>query len=421
MLHWFAQIISISVLLDLVPTSFSVRINPRHRDSLQQSGADAMTFAEYVKKFNKTYGNSTADYRARQAIFERRTASIRQHNDRPDRLWTAAINHLTDWTDSELKSLRGWRGSGTASSRRTAEGQFTERQYPMASILPMATSYTHLRSLGDIQNQWACGSCWAVATGTMLNAHAEIYGAQRTFSIETILQCAPNPNHCGGEGGCEGSTVELGMNYVMHAAVPTAEAQPLRGPFQRVMHNMQGRFGMVDDCSTIRRAAELMENAKLLRSTNSQGFHPEGFYGQPYGLYGWERLPVNQYEPLLRALVEKGPVGISLSAHNLMTYGGGIFDGCKRDAVVDHAVVLIGYGAAERMFYQIQNSWGSWWGEGGRFRLLRRDDEQTWCGIDSQPELGSGCKGDPARVTVCGTCGILYDSVVPYFRRAQAR
>jgi len=133
---------------------------------------------------------------------------------------------------------------------------------------------------------------------------------------------------------------------------------------------------------------------------------------------GWEKLPENKYEPLKRALVEYGPVGVSLAADSWMSYSSGIFDGCEKDSIINHAVTLIGYGeetGSGAKWWQIKNSWGPDWGEGGNIRLLRRDDEESYCGTDHKPQDGSGCLGGPKEVTVCGTCGILYDTAVPHF------
>ena len=119
----------------------------------------------------------------------------------------------------------------------------------------------------------------------------------------------------------------------------------------------------------------------------------------------------------MRALVEKGPVAISVAATPWQSYTAGIFDGCEPDSVIDHAVVLVGYGNDDKVkekYWTIQNSWGDW-GEDGRIRILRRDSDETECGIDHQPEVGTGCDGGPKQVTVCGMCGILYDTIVPLF------
>eukprot|EP00439_Symbiodinium_sp_Y106_P050082 s5155_g6.t1 len=97
----------------------------------------------------------------------------------------------------------------------------------------------------------------------------------------------------------------------------------------------------------------------------------------------------------------------------------GIFDYCDKNAIIDHAVVLVGYGRDQQLgkkYWTILNSWGHGFGEKGMIRLLRDDkEEENWCGVDNQPELGTGCDGGPSAVRVCGMCGILYDTVVPHF------
>lgn len=35
------------------------------------------------------------------------------------------------------------------------------------------------------------------------------------------------------------------------------------------------------------------------------------------------------------------------------------------------------------------------------------------CGTDTTPSDGTGCNGGPSTVQVCGTCGILYDTLFP--------
>lgn len=32
------------------------------------------------------------------------------------------------------------------------------------------------------------------------------------------------------------------------------------------------------------------------------------------------------------------------------------------------------------------------------------------CAVDERPSDGTGCKGGPPQVTVCGACGILYQN-----------
>lgn len=103
-----------------------------------------------------------------------------------------------------------------------------------------------------------------------------------------------------------------------------------------------------------------------------------------------------------------------------MEYNGGIFDGCGKDVVVDHAVTLYGYGVDEgSKYWLIRNTWGSDWGESGFIRMKRHDDGEEYCGIDDNNQEGVGCKGDVKQVKVCGMCGMFADSVVPHFAGAK--
>ncbi|CAK0896333.1 unnamed protein product [Prorocentrum cordatum] len=141
--------------------------------------------------------------------------------------------------------------------------------------------------------------------------------------------------------------------------------------------------------------------------------------GGAFGMTGWETLPKNQYEPLARALAEKGPVAVSVAAdkevvrlrvRHLQRLRQG-------DAVIDHAVTAIGYGEQDdgHKYWLIQNSWGADWGEGGHIRL-ERHDQDTYCGMNNDPQKGVACQGETDPVPVCGMCGVLFDSVVPHFR-----
>jgi len=145
--------------------------------------------------------------------------------------------------------------------------------------------------------------------------------------------------------------------------------------------------------------------------------------GESFGMTGYTRLPENELAPVLLALYQRGPVGVSVAAGTSWSfYGKGILYACGKDAIINHAVVLVGYGEDKgKLYWQLQNSWGRRWGEDGFLRLRRHShaEESKYCGTDRRPEQGSGCKGGPKTVTVCGSCGILSDAVVPNFRQGE--
>jgi cathepsin L len=283
-------------------------------------------------------------------------------------------------------------------------------------------SWAFLNSTKRHFNQGSCGSCWAIASAVLLEAHSEIHAAEgkgRTFSAQELVSCVPNPKHCGGTGGCEGATIELAMEWTIRHGLSDDVAAPYKGVDGECLAEKQGgglSLLQIRDRSGVRSDAPTEEN--VAENEHDASVMP----GSQFGMLGWERLPENDYSAMLHALQE-GPVGISVAASDWFDYSHGVFDKCIKDSVIDHAVVLIGYGQTEDPagdgYWLLKNSWGLEWGEHGSMRLMRKtgeEDEGGWCGVDRQPELGSGCVGGPSEVKVCGTCGILYDAVVPHWQ-----
>jgi cathepsin X len=53
-------------------------------------------------------------------------------------------------------------------------------------------------------------------------------------------------------------------------------------------------------------------------------------------------------------------------------YMGGIFEDTTGDLDVTHVISVVGFGEENGVKYWIgRNSWGSWWGESGFFRVVR--------------------------------------------------
>jgi cathepsin L len=348
------------------------------------------SFESFVELHGRTYQKGSAEFEQRQALYDQRKADAELHNSLPGRLWTAGVNKLWDWTEPELQTLRGWDGS-----MRPGDGSRAVRKHTTFlqsdAELPKEKIWSNLAMAQRIRNQGDCGSCWAIATASVLEAHYEIYkGSPRTFSAQQIVACTPNPRHCGGDGGCKGATAELAMDWVLKNGCP---------------EDSDSSSGGV--CST---GSPTLAMAQILSDRNAASAAAVSL-----GMTGWETLPKNQYDPLARALAERGPVAVSVAADAWFNYESGIFNNCGKDAIIDHAVVALGYGEeAGHKYWVIQNSWGQDWGENGHIRLQRHDGDE-YCGMNNDPQKGVACEGETQPVPVCGMCGVLFDSVVPHF------
>merc|ERR1711879_696552 len=110
---------------------------------------------------------------------------------------------------------------------------------------------------------------------------------------------------------------------------------------------------------------------------------------------GWQTLPHNDMLAVMDHLANKGPLSASVAASSWGLYFGGVFDGCDydQDIVVNHAVLLVGYGtdATDGDYWLIKNSWGRSWGDimsdspdnRGYIKLRRRSE--AMCGTDFSP------------------------------------
>jgi len=114
-------------------------------------------------------------------------------------------------------------------------------------------------------------------------------------------------------------------------------------------------------------------------------------------------------QPIMDHLATVGPLAVNVDASAWSSYETGIFNGCNQtNPDIDHVVQLVGYGDG---YWLIRNSWSPTWGEKGYVRLYRGDRER--CGVDLSPQDGTGCNGGPSTVTVCGNCGLWYDTSFP--------
>lgn len=180
--------------------------------------------------------------------------------------------------------------------------------------------------LPPIKNQKSCGSCWAFGTVASLESIIKIRDkVTRNISEQQLVSCNK-------EGyGCNG------------------------GWFNHELHQTPGAVYTSDFAYTATDAAckkNVSYNEKIL--------------GWAY--VGGSENHTPTVTELKAALIEYGPLAVTVSATGAMQgYTGGIFNSCGGKQI-NHLVNIVGWNDSEGVWI-MRNSWGTSWGESGYMRI----------------------------------------------------
>eukprot|EP00053_Salpingoeca_punica_P010556 m.94894 g.94894 ORF g.94894 m.94894 type:complete len:394 (+) comp15431_c0_seq1:40-1221(+) len=350
------------------------------------------TFDHFVQEHRREY--SAKDLVLRKRIVEENLATIVKHNrQQPAPSYTMGVNHFTDLSSKEFKQRLGFNKKlSREHAHRNAKPAPLHLLNAPVETLPLSVDWRQKGIISDVKDQGGCGSCWAFGSTEMIESYAAMTTSPptlMTLSPQQLVACAGNPDNCGGVGGCMGSIPELAFDYVSNFGMTTEWIMPYTS-------HAGTTCSPTCECTYENRTAAVTVD-------------------------GYIKLPENDYGAVMNALATVGPLAINVEADTWQHYSSGIFpaSGCGVDGNVDidHVVQLVGYGVVGvgTNYWIVRNSWTPLWGERGYIRLQR--DTANPCFDDTTPLDGTGCaKGphpSPAKVTVCGTCGITYDVSYP--------
>ena len=397
----------------------------------------AYSFEQFVRDFDRSY-DSPVEYTARQAIFHENRRTIVAHNQRQKQSqqdgshkkqekgggYWMGVNPFADRRADELltgydkyqssrkqQQQRGPEFAASPSERRTSWGvDHLLEQLPITMDavhdLPPSVDWRTQGVTTPVKNQGMCGSCWAFASTAVLESHVAIQtGTLFELSPQELVSCAPNREHCGGTGGCAGSTAELAFDLVKSSGV----VEEWSFGYQ------DGRGGAVN-CTLI---------AQQTKQHRGDDDPKQYFRHAVASIADYAVLPSNNYTVLMNTVAKLGPVTVSVACSPWHLYQSGVFyaplapGGKATD--LNHLVVLEGYGTDPETgedYWLVRNSWSPKWGEQGYIRLLRVGDQD--CGVDTTPSHGTACTLDPdgneivpAPQKICGNSGILFDTAIP--------
>ena len=141
------RFLSVFLALALLATALSAA--PRWTEL-----SENYTFEQYKKHFGKIY-SSPSENAKRQEIFENNLRTILAHNAQESPSYRMGVNHMTDWTVSELKSLLGYdKALGQFQVReRARKAAAGSLQYPEVSDAPASVDWRGKGILTAVKDQ----------------------------------------------------------------------------------------------------------------------------------------------------------------------------------------------------------------------------------------------------------------------------
>jgi cathepsin L len=434
--------------------------------------SSSYTFEQYLEDFAKSYHDTAVnnqddennnnhfiagkDKNRRKAIFESNLAKIRRHNNNNHENYKLGVNAFTDLLDREvpmgydkhlaayLRQLQPRPHSGnnmleqkmldaaaiTATVRRDRRTLTNEQgnddwmtalgsSFTLDAVddLPTAVDWRQAGITTAIKSQGLCGSCWAFATTAVLESHVALNSSYLyELSVQQLVSCVDNPHHCGGNGGCTGSTSELAFDYVQQ-----------HGMVDEWSFGYQSFHGANISCSVETREQKSSSLSTTKTTTRTAA-------GAVASIDGWVMLPRNNYEVVMNVLAKVGPLAVAVACSPWIAYHSGVFPHgnltSQKETDLNHLVVLEGYGTDATTgleYWLVRNSWGPTWGENGYIKLERANPKNSdgmelaqLCGMDTTTADGEACAIDenghkiqPQPAKICGNSGILYDVSFP--------
>ncbi|KAF2355308.1 Peptidase C1A papain C-terminal [Trinorchestia longiramus] len=213
------------------------------------------------------------------------------------------------------------------------------------------------RSVREIRNQGCCGSCWALsAVEVMSDRQCIIAGSEFRYSAQDVVSCS----HMWGVG-CDGGTSSDAFHMWMSRGVVSGGSfNSSEGCLPYLISECPpDNHGQVDDTPECDPSCRPGYNL-----TYEEDKH---FASEVYRLLS--------EEDILQEIFERGPMTGRFSVYeDFYSYKEGVYHHVAGSFQGDHIVKVMGFGVENGMpYYLCANSWGYEWGDGGFFKIVRKE------------------------------------------------
>jgi len=353
MLNW--KITAILALIGACMAFDIAQSNAATIDLILNSFADKPKkefFKAYHFLFNKEYNLNSEEALLRYRIFKDNLKYIQETNEQ-NLSFKLGVNQFTDMTNKEYRakmllkpeafkaSKTRFLQSGYVDFEKMADSE--EENFDNGNTVGQ-TVYNPIDwrvHFNAVLNQGDCGSCWAfTASTTMEGNYNKKYNKKVTLSPQQIVDCDTRGSGC--DGGLPNLTFK---SYAKNNGITLLTNYPYTGA-----------KGV---CKTVNAVDQIAQVINYEYCTNDR--------------YEGERVVPCNKETYYK-LLAKGPVALGMDAgsRNFQMYRSGVLvfqpSDCEQ---ANHAVTGVGYfnNPTDGEGVIVRNSWGTYWGEQGHFRV----------------------------------------------------
>jgi len=199
-----------------------------------------------------------------------------------------------------------------------------------------------------------CGSCWAQGTTSSLADRFNIkLGNKNPTPVALNAQVIVNAN---AGGNCEGGNPAGAYAYAKDFGIPDSSCE------QYVAHDLESTFDAMSRCKDC--TWPPCPEGKTCQDSCWAVRHKAYFAKNYFSVSGADKMKAE--------ISKNGPIGCGIQAtDNFENYHGGIYTEDIGTPELNHEIAVVGYGADETgaEYWIGRNSWGTYWGENGFFRM----------------------------------------------------
>ena len=315
-------------------------------EEVVEDNSDWTLFTNFQERFSKKY-ESLEELEYRFQNFNTNMRKIVAHNSQPSTNFTMGINIFSDLTPSEFKAMYA------SGFKRENLGSYGCKTFSSAATgAPSAVDWRTKNVVNPVRDQGQCGSCWSFATTSNAESVWAINKGQLLdLSEQYLVDCAKGVGY--GNLGCNGGQMDSAFKYMINYGQCAESAYPYTSGATQTA-------GTCHTCSSPQTDFTYCSDVK----------------------------PNDQVS--LKGAVLSQPVVVAIEADTryFQSYSGGILTDASCGTKLDHAVEIVGYGVDNGIkYWNVRNSWGTSWGEGGYVRIARSDstNDAGVCGIEMEP------------------------------------